>query len=96
MLALAERTIVEAGVSDKITVKHGDAAQLADIFQTGSFDIIICHDLLEYVDDPGDVLRGAVRVMRDSSAILSVLVRNQAGEVLKSVLQTGRFGRSGT
>jgi hypothetical protein len=27
--------------------------------------------------------------MRDSSAILSVLVRNQAGEVLKTVLQTG-------
>ena len=47
MLALAERTIVEAGVSDKITVKRGDAAQLADIFQTGSFDIILCHNLLE-------------------------------------------------
>ena len=89
MLALAERTIVEAGVSDKITVKRGDAAQLADIFQTGSFDIILCHNLLEYVDDPGAGLRGAVRVMRDSSAILSVLVRNQAGEVLKAVLQTG-------
>jgi len=55
MLALAERTIVEAGVSDKITVKRGDAAQLADIFQTGSFDIILCHNLLEYVDDPGAV-----------------------------------------
>lgn len=89
MLALAEQTIVEAGVSDKITVKRGDAAQLADIFQTGSFDIVLCHNLLEYLDDPGAVLRGAVRVMRDSSAILSVIVRNQAGEVLKAVLQTG-------
>jgi len=89
MLALAERTIVEAGVSDKITVKRGDAAQLADIFQTGSFDIILCHSLLEYVDDPGAVLRGAARVMRDSSAILSILVRNQAGEVLKAALQMG-------
>jgi S-adenosylmethionine-dependent methyltransferase len=89
MLALAERTIEEAGASDKIKVRRGDAAQLADLFQTGSFDIILCHNLLEYVDDPGAVLRGAVRVMRDSSAILSVLVRNQAGEVLKAVLQTG-------
>jgi len=89
MLALAERTIVEAGVSDKITVKLGDAAQLADILQTRSFDIILCHNLLEYADDPGAVLRGAARALRDSSAILSVLVRNQAGEVLKAVLQTG-------
>src|SRR5260370_18916125 len=94
MLALAERTIVEAGVSDNITVKHGDAAQLADIFQTESFDIILCHNLLEYVDDPGAVLCGAVRVMRDSSVILSVLVRNQAGGLLKAVLQTGDLAAS--
>jgi SAM-dependent methyltransferase len=89
MLELAERTIVAAGVSGKITVKHGDAAQLADIFRTDSFDIVLCHNLLEYVDDPGDVLRGAARVMRDSSAILSLLVRNQTGEVMKAVLETG-------
>src|SRR3984957_18920065 len=38
MLALAERTIVEAGVSDKITIKRGDAAQLAAILPTESFD----------------------------------------------------------
>lgn len=89
MLELAERTIVEAGVTDKITVKHGDAAHLADIFHPDSFDFVLCHNLLEYVDDPGAVLRGAVRVMRDSSAILSLLVRNQTGEVMKAALQTG-------
>jgi S-adenosylmethionine-dependent methyltransferase len=89
MLALAERTIVEAGVSDKTTIKRGDVAQLADIFQRESFDLILCHNLLEYVDEPGAVLRGAARVMRNSSAILSVLVRNRAGEVLKALLQTG-------
>jgi S-adenosylmethionine-dependent methyltransferase len=89
MLALAERTAVEAGMSDKITMQRGDAAQLGKSFGAGSFDIVLCHNLLEYVDDPGAVLRGAAFLMRDSSAILSVLVRNQAGEVLKAALQTG-------
>jgi len=89
MLALAERTVAEAGVRDKITVKNGDAAQAADIFQEGSFDIVLCHNLLEYVEDPGAVLRGAARVMGNTPPILSVLVRNQAGEVLKAALQTG-------
>ena len=89
MLELAERAIVEAGASENTTVKYGDAARLADIFQARSFDIILCHNLLDYVDDPGDVLRGAVRLMRDSSAILSVLVRSQAGEVLKAALRNG-------
>src|SRR6516165_6514962 len=36
--------------------------------------------------------RGAIHLMRDSSAILSVLVRNQAGEVLKAALQLGDLG----
>ena len=89
MLSLAERTIVEARVSDKITVKQGDAAQLAHVFRAGSFDLILCHNLLEYVDDPGAVLSGAARLMRDSLAILSILVRNQAGEVLKAAIQKG-------
>ncbi len=92
MLALAERGMAEARVSNKITVKHADVSQLTDIFQIGSFDVVLCHNLLEYVDDPGAVLRGAVRVMRDSSAMLSVLVRNQAGEVLKAALQAGNLG----
>ena len=35
------------------------------------------------------MLRSAVRVLRDSSAILSVLVRNQAGEVFKAAIQAG-------
>src|SRR5215831_12153188 len=42
MLDLAERTIALAGLSDKITAKHGDAAQLANLFETKSFDIILC------------------------------------------------------
>jgi S-adenosylmethionine-dependent methyltransferase len=89
MLDIAKRATEEAGVTGKIVLQEGDAAQLAKLFDIRSFDVILCHNLLEYLDDPGAVLRGVVRVMRDSSAILSVLVRNQAGEVLKAALQTG-------
>lgn len=89
MLDVAERRIAEAGVHEKITLRQGDAARLTDIFSTRSFDIVLCHNLLEYVDEPGDVLRGAASVMRGPSAILSVLVRNQAGEVLKAAIQKG-------
>jgi S-adenosylmethionine-dependent methyltransferase len=89
MLDIAERAAIDAGVIDKTVRKQGDAAQVASLFHRGSFDLILCHNLLEYVDDPGAVLRGAACVMRDSSAILSILVRNQAGEVLKAALQAG-------
>jgi S-adenosylmethionine-dependent methyltransferase len=89
MLDIAERDAREAGVTDKIVLQHGDAAQLANLFPTRSFDVVLCHNILEYCDDPGAVLRGAARALRDSSAILSVLVRNQAGEVFKAAIQAG-------
>jgi 2-polyprenyl-3-methyl-5-hydroxy-6-metoxy-1,4-benzoquinol methylase len=89
MLDLAQRSAAEAGVSNKITLKQGDAAQLGGIFQKEFFDIILCHNLLEFVEAPGSLLSSARTLLRDTSSILSVLVRNQAGEVLKAALQAG-------
>ncbi len=95
MLGLAERAIVDAGVSDKVTVQQGDVAQLAVIFRQQSFDFIFCHNLLEYVDDPAIVLGAAADLMRGSSAMISILVRNQAGEVLKAAIQNGDLVAAG-
>jgi S-adenosylmethionine-dependent methyltransferase len=89
MLDLARRGVQEARVTDRVTLKHGDAAQTANLFPTASFDVILCHNLLEYVDDPCAVLSSAAGQLRDPSSILSVLVRNQAGEVLKSAIKDG-------
>ncbi len=89
MLDIAKRAAREAGVTDKVVLQHGDATQLANSFHSRSFDLILCHNILEYCGDPGVVLRGAARALRDPSAILSVLVRNQAGEVFKAAIQAG-------
>jgi S-adenosylmethionine-dependent methyltransferase len=89
MLNIAKRAAHEAGVADKVVLQQGDATQLANLFRAPSFDVILCHNVLEYCDDLGAVLRGAAIALRDSSAILSVLVRNQAGEVLKAAIQAG-------
>ncbi len=89
MLDIAKRTAQKAGVTDKVVLKHGDAAQLTNLFHAASLDVILCHNVLEYLDDPIAVLCGAARALRDSSAIMSLLVRNRAGEVFKAAIQTG-------
>src|SRR5215471_3450602 len=89
MLDIAKRAAQDAGVGETIALQLGDAAQLASFFPAQSFDVILCHNTLEYVDEPGAVLQALARVMRDSSAMLSVLVRNRAGEVLKAAIHTG-------
>lgn len=89
MLDIAKRAAREAGVTERIVLKHGDAAQLANLFHAESFDVILCHNILEYIDDACTVLRTAARALRDPSSIISVLVRNQAGEVFKTAIQDG-------
>jgi S-adenosylmethionine-dependent methyltransferase len=91
MLDFAKRTAREAGVTERVALKHGDATQLANLFNAESFDVILCHNILEYVEDPPAVLRSAARTLRGPSSIISILVRNQAGEVLKAAIQDGDF-----
>ena len=89
MLDIAQCAAHEAGVGDLVVAKHGDIARLAGLFDAGSFHVILCHNLLEYVDDPDAALYGAATLLRNSSGMLSVLVRSQAGEVLKAAIQAG-------
>jgi S-adenosylmethionine-dependent methyltransferase len=89
MLDIAKRKIEEEGVADEVVLQQGDATQLTNLFHAASFDLILCHNVLENLDDADAVLRGAARALRDSSALLSVLVRNRAGEVFKAALQQG-------
>jgi S-adenosylmethionine-dependent methyltransferase len=91
MLDFSRRAAQEAGVTERIALQQGDAAQLANLFDAGWCDLILCHNILEYVDDPGALLRGAAHTLRDPSGILSVLVRNQAGEVLKAAIHDGNL-----
>jgi len=89
MLDIARRAIREAGLTDQLALQHGDAAKLPDLFPARSFDLVLCHNVLEYCSDPASVMRAVARALRDSSSTLSFLVRNQAGEVLKAAIQTG-------
>src|SRR5215467_8038718 len=88
MLDIAGRAAREAEVGDRIVLKEVDASGVANLFSREYFDVILCHNLLEFVDDPGAVLRCVSQVMTDS-AVLSLLVRTQAGEVFKAAIQAG-------
>jgi S-adenosylmethionine-dependent methyltransferase len=89
MLDIAKRAAQVAGLAEMIELKHGDADQLAKLFPAAkTFDLILCHNVLEFVENPAAVLHRASVLMRDKSSLLSILVRNQAGEVLKAAIQS--------
>lgn len=89
MLDFARRSARDAAVEDMISLKHGDASELARLFEPESFELILCHNVLEFVDSPLAVLQDAAWALRAPSGIISVLVRNQPGEVMKAALLSG-------
>jgi ubiquinone/menaquinone biosynthesis C-methylase UbiE len=88
MLRIASRQAKACGVTARISFCHADVGQLPRLFDAESFDMVICHNLLEYTEDPSATVRNIAHVLR-KDGVLSVLVRNRAGEVLKDAVKSG-------
>ena len=82
--AAAEACGIDAGIS----FLHEEAGKLQELFPAESFDLVICHNLLEYVAVPEVVVAKIACVLR-KDGVVSVLVRNRAGEVLKIAIKLG-------
>lgn len=80
-LAALTRRAAEAGVQDAVTAVQGDGDRLAALVPAGTADLVLCHSLLEVVDNPGGVVRALAAALRPGGAA-SVLVANRAAAVL--------------
>jgi SAM-dependent methyltransferase len=80
-LAALIRRAAEAGVGDLVTAAQGDADAIADLVEPDSADLVLCHSLLEVVDEPTDVVKALAAALRPGGAA-SVLVANRAAAVL--------------
>jgi SAM-dependent methyltransferase len=87
-----ERRAAEAGVTDRVSGVQGDTHGLLDIVAPGSWDMVLCHGVLEYVDDPAEAVRNVVGALRPSGA-LSLLAAGRGGAVLARAL-AGHFAEA--
>jgi len=87
MLRIARQQAEAGRVAAQISFCHADAGQLPELFDAESFDIVICHNLLEYAENPFATVGDIVQVL-GKDAVLSLLVRNRAGEVLKEAIRS--------
>ncbi|MEV5984113.1 methyltransferase [Streptomyces sp. NPDC052051] len=84
-----ERRAAEAGVADRVRGVQGDAHGLFDVVERGGYDVVLCHGVLEYVDDPAEGLRNVVAALRPDG-VLSLLAAGLGGAVLARAL-AGHF-----
>src|SRR3984957_15716146 len=86
-LAAARWRAAELGVT--LTAVQGEASEIAGLVGDGAADLVVCHNVLEYVDSPAAAMAAIARVLRPGGTV-SVLAANVVAAVLQRAL-VGRY-----
>lgn len=90
MLGIARDKAREAGVEDRITWHCGPYQDLTDM-ALGSFDLVMCHALLEWLQHP-ELLIPALEPLVSNDGCLSLCFYNPASIVYRNLMR-GNFDR---
>ncbi|MFF9864293.1 methyltransferase domain-containing protein [Streptomyces sp. NPDC013953] len=77
MLKVARESLATepAGIRERVRLIEGDGRETGVHFLPGSFDVVLCHGVLMYVEEPDAMLAGLARMLAPGG-LLSLLVRN--------------------
>ena len=89
-LAALGRRAAEEGV--EVAGRLGDLAGLPGLVAPGSVDLVLCHGVLEVVDDPVRALAGLREVLRPSGTLSLVVAQRHAAVVARAV--AGHFDQA--
>lgn len=70
----------------------GDVNALST-FKNETFDMIICHNVLEYIDDKAAVIKALARVLK-KDGIMSIVKHNRAGRVMQMAVLLDDFEKA--
>jgi 2-polyprenyl-3-methyl-5-hydroxy-6-metoxy-1,4-benzoquinol methylase len=84
-LAALTRRADEAGVGGSVRAVQGDADGLADLFEPGTADLVLCHSVLEVVDSPAEVAAALAATLRPGG-LASVVVASRVAAVLSRAM----------
>ncbi len=71
--------------SPRIRGVQGDASELVELLGPNAADVVVCHRVLEVVDDPAEALRGMAEVLRPGG-VLSLVIAQRRSVVLSQAM----------
>lgn len=84
------KEMLESAVKDNNYMQIQGGVEALEKFEDESFDVVICHNVLEYVSDREKVLKEFNRVLK-KDGIISVIKHNRAGRVMQMVVLLNDF-----
>ena len=82
-LAALGRRAAESGVTDRVTGVQGDIDGLADLVDEA--DLVLCHGVLEVVDDPAAALATIAGVLRPGGTLSLLVAQRHAAVVARAM-----------
>lgn len=82
-LAALERRARESGVADRVTGQQGDLDDLGSA--AGEADLVLCHGVLEVVDDPAAALATLAGVLRPGGTLSLLVAQRHAAVVARAM-----------
>jgi len=92
MLREAHQTLASEGVDVRRRVRLVQGEQGAEILGAESFDAVLCHGVLMYLEDPRPMIHELASIGRPR-AMVSVLAKNASALALRPALE-GRYGEA--
>jgi S-adenosylmethionine-dependent methyltransferase len=84
-LAILDRRSEETGVADRVTGMQGDIATMLGLVEPGSVDVVLCHGVLEVVDDPPAALAAVTEVLRSDGSLSLLVAQRHAAVVARAM-----------
>jgi S-adenosylmethionine-dependent methyltransferase len=93
MLADAQRRAVAAGAMARVGLHLGDVRAVAQLWPAAQFDLILCHNVIQYVDDlPG--LLGDLAAALKPGGLMSIVSINRLSIPYRMALPDGDLGEA--
>jgi S-adenosylmethionine-dependent methyltransferase len=76
MLIVARQNMVAAHVESQVTLHQADVTHVAELFDANVFDVVLCHNVLQYVNDIPALLQNLAKLLKPGG-VLSLISKNR-------------------
>ncbi len=82
----------DPGVAERLTAQQGDLSSLLEVADPGRADLVLCHGVLEVVEDPAAALATIAQVLRPGGTLSLLVAQRHAAVVARAM--AGHFAQA--